>query len=87
MRPKHSSELLERVNRACTQTIKPPHCHRLQSGWKYLTHQGFILGVYNHSLVEVIYVLHSVGMTVVHVERGLSEPSRKSPFLNLMCER
>ena len=28
MRPKHSSELLERVNRACTQTIKPPHCHK-----------------------------------------------------------
>jgi len=41
----------------------------------------------SHSLVEVTYVLHKICMTVVHGECGLSEPLRKSPFLNPTCER
>ena len=40
-----------------------------------------------HSLVEVAYVLHKVCSAIVHGERRLSEPSRKSPSLNLASER
>ena len=39
------------------------------------------------SLVEVIYVLHKVYMTVVHGERRLSESPKKSPLFNPTCER
>ena len=86
-RPKCSGELLKGANRTWTQTIKPPHSHRPQGWWKYLAHQGLILGVYNHSLVEVTYVFHRICTAVVHGERGLNEPPRKSPFLNPACER
>ena len=87
MRPECLGELFKGVNRTCTQTIKPPHRHRTQVGWKYLAHQGLILGVHNHSLVEVTYVLHRVCTTVVHGERRLSETPRKSPIIDLTCER
>ena len=86
-RPKCSSELLEGVNKTCTHTIKPPHRHRPQAGLKYLAHQGLILGVYSHSLVEVTYVLHRAYTTIIHGKHGLSEPLRKSPSLKLTCER
>ena len=34
--------------------------------------------MHSHSLVEVAYVFHGVCLTIVHGERGLSEPPRKS---------
>ena len=87
MRPKRSCELLEGVDRTSIQTIKPPHCHRPQAGWKYLAHQGLVLGVYNHSLVEVTNVLRWVCTTIIDGERGLSEPLRKFPSLDSTRER
>ena len=68
-----------------------PLNHLIATGPKldreYLKHQGLILGVHIHSLVEVAYVLHRVCSTIVHGECGLGEPPRKSPSLNSACER
>ena len=36
---------------------------------------------------EVVYMLHRVYTTIVHGERGLSEPPKESPSLNSMRER
>ena len=66
---------------------KPPHRHRPQARQEYFTHQGLILGVHSHSLVEVAYMLHRVCLTIVHGEHGLGEPPRKSPSLNSACKR
>ena len=40
-----------------------------------------------HPLVEVAYMFHGVYSTIVHGERGLSEPPRKPPSLNSTHER
>ena len=81
------SEFLEGINGTTLQTIKPPHRYRPQIGKEYFAHQSLILGVYNHSLIEVADTLHRVCSTIVHNECGLSEPPRKSPSLNPARER
>ena len=86
-RSKCPSELLKGINGTCTWAIKPPHHHRPQAGWEYLTHQGLTLGVHDHPLVEVAYMFHKVCLTIIHGECGLSEPPRKSPSLNFARER
>ena len=50
------------------------------------THQGFILGLQNHSLIGVVNMFHRLHSTIVLGECGLSEPSRKSSSLNFACE-
>ena len=50
------------------------------------THQGFVLGVHNHSLIEMVNMFHRVHSTIVHGECGLSEPLRKSSSLNFAYE-
>ena len=71
MRSKYLSEFLKGINGTCTQTIKPPYRYRPQAGWEYLVHQGLVLGVHNHSLIEVANMLHKVCSTVIYGEHEL----------------
>ena len=87
MRSKSLSGFLKGIDGTCSQAIKPSHCHKTQTGWEYLAHQGLILGVHNHSLIEVANMFHKVYSTIIHGECGLSEPSRKFPSLNSARER
>ena len=70
----------------CPQAIKPSHRHGSQTGWKYLTHQGLVLGMNDHSLVEMAYMLHRVYSTIVNGEYWLIESPRKSYPFNLVRE-
>ena len=87
MGSKGLSELLKGINGNCSQAVKPPHCHKPQIGWEYLTHQSLVLEMHYHPLVEVAYMLHGVCSTIIHGERGLGVLPRKSPSLNFTCER
>ena len=84
---KRPSKLLKGINGAFLQAIKPPHCHKPQIGWEHLTHQGFILGVNSHPLVEVAYMLHRVCSTIIHCKCRLSEPPRKFSSFNFACKK
>ena len=75
----------------CLPTLCYPYC------WAFFfllgfskmtlnTHQGFVLGVHNHSLIEMVNMFHKVHSTIVLGEYGLSEPSRKSSSLNFAYE-
>ena len=72
MGSKHLSEFLEGIDGTCPQTIDPPHHHRPQAGWKYLAHQGLVLGMYCHPLIEMANMLYRVCSAVIHGESGLS---------------
>ena len=87
MRSKHLSEFFKGINGTCTQTVKPLHRHQPQARWEYLAHQGLVLGVHSHSLIEVANMLHRIYSTIIHGERGLSEPPRKSSSFNPVRER
>ena len=80
--PKCLGEFLKGTDGSCPQTIKPPHRHKPQTGWKNLAHLGFVLGMYNHLLIKVTNMFNRVHFAVVQGESGLSEPPRKSSFLN-----
>ena len=68
------------------QTIKPSHRHGSQTRWEHLTHQGLILGMDGHSLVEMAHVIHRVCSTIVNGERWLIQSPRKSCPFNLVRE-
>ena len=61
--------------------------YKPQTRWEHLAHQILILGVNNHSLLEVAYFLYRVRSTIVHGECWLSKPPRKFSSLNSTCER
>ena len=82
MRSKRPSKILKGINRTSSQAIKPSYCHRLQTGWEHLAHQGFILGVNNHPLVEVAHMFYKVCLTIVHGEYWLSKLPRKFSSFN-----
>ena len=48
----------------------------IQIGWEHLTHQGLVLQVDNHSLVEVANMFHEIHPSIIHGKRWLGEPSR-----------
>ena len=79
-------ELLKGIFGTCPQAIEPSHRHELQARWKHLAHQGLVLGMDSHSLVEVTYMLHRVCLTIVNSEHWLIEVSRKSCPFNLAHE-
>ena len=87
MRPKSLSKFLEGIYKTCSQTIKLSHCDRPQTRWEHLAHQGLILGVDSHSLVEVTYVLHRVCSIIIDGERWLIESPRKFCPFNFAHER
>ena len=82
MGPKRLGKFRKGTIGTCLQTIKPPHHHKPQTGWKNLAHLGFVLGMYNHLLIKVTNMFNRVRSTVIQGESGLSEPLRKSSFLN-----
>ena len=82
MGPKRSGELFKGTDGSCSQTIKPPHHHRPQTGWKNLAHQGFVLRMYRHLLIKVANMFNTVHSAILQSESGLSEPPRKFSFLN-----
>ena len=84
---KRASKLLKGFNRTLSLTIEPPHCHRPQSRWEHLAHQGFILWVNNHSLVKVANMLHRVWSVVIQSKCWLSKPLRKFSSFNPMGKR
>ena len=55
----------------CPQVIKPSYRHGSQTRWELPTHQGPILGMDGHSLVEMAHMLHKVRSTIVNGERWL----------------
>ena len=59
----------------------------IQIGWEHLTHQGLVLQVDNHSLVEVANMFHEIHPSIIHGKRWLGEPSRKSFCFSPMGER
>ena len=87
MRAKCLGEPFKGIYGTCPQAIKPSHCHGSQTGWEHLTHQGLVLGMDSHSLVEMAHMLHRICSTIVDSERWLIKSSRKSCPFNLACER
>ena len=87
MSPKFLSKPFKGVNEAFLQAVKSPHRHRPQAGWEHLAHQGLALGVHNHSLVEVAYMLHGVRPSIVFGESWLSKMPGKFSLFDSMCKR
>ena len=87
MRAKCSGELLEGIYGICPQDIEPSHRPGSQTRWENLTHQGLVLRMDNHSLIEVAHMFYRVRLTIVNGERGLMESPRKFCPLNLARER
>ena len=84
--PKRLGKFLKGTDGTYLQTIKPPHRHRPQTGWKNFAHQDVILGVYNHLLIKVTNMFNRVRFAVIQGESGFNEPLRKSSLLNLVSE-
>ena len=87
MRAKCLGKPLKGVHGTCPQAIKPSHYHRSRTGWEYLTHQGLVLGLDSHSLVEMAHMLHRIRSTIVNGERWLMELPRKLCLFYLARER
>ena len=86
-RAKCLGELLKGTYGICPQAIKPSYRHLSQIGWKHFTHQGFVLGMDRHSLVEVAHMLYRICSAVVNGECWLVESPREYCPLNVACER
>ena len=66
------------------------HGHKqqgVQTGWEHLAHQGLVLQMDSHSLVEVANMLHEIHPSIIHGKRWLGEPSRKYFCFSPMDER
>ena len=87
MRAKRLGELLEGIYGICPQAIEPSHCPGSQTRWENLAHEGLILRMDSHSLIEVAHMFYKVHSTIVNGERGLMESPRKFCPLNLARER
>ena len=80
------SDLLEGIYRINSQAVEPSHHHGSQIGWEHFAHQGFVLRIDSHSLIEMAHVLHWVRSPVVDGECWLMETPRKSCPSYPMCE-
>ena len=81
------SEFLKGIYWTYPQAIKPSHHYRSQTRWEHSAHQGVVLGIDSHSLIEMAYMLHRVCSPIVDGECWLMETPRKSYPFNLMRER
>ena len=71
MRAKCLGEPFKGIYGTCPQAIKPSHCHGSQTGWEHLTHQGLVLGMDSHSLVEMAQRLAHNVISQAFVRRAL----------------
>ena len=81
MGAKRLSKFLEGIYWTRPQAVKPSQRYGSQIGWEHFAHQGFVLGIDSHSLIEMAHMLHRVYSPIVDGECWLMEmPSRSYPF-------
>ena len=81
MGAKRLSKFLEGIYWTCPQAVKPSQHYGSQTGCEHFAHQGFVLGIDSHSLIEMAHMLHRVYSPIVDGECWLMEmPSRSYPF-------
>ena len=59
---------------------------QIPTGWEHFAHQGFVLGIDKHSLIEMAHMLHRVCSPIVNGECWLMETPRRSYLFNPTCE-